>query len=466
MIIMLLNILQWFFLTYMLLLGIFYLSLNIISIFTIMQHMKNHQLGQFMESFSVFQPPISLLVPAYNESLTVASNVQSLLQLLYSEYEIIVINDGSKDDTLQILIDTFQLKEIPVAYQIRLESQKVKKFYQSDIYHNLRVIDKENGGKADALNVGINASRYPLFCSVDADSVLQRDSLKRIVQPFMEDPYTVAAGGTIRIVNGSQVQDGFLIQAGLPKKMLARMQIIEYLRAFLFGRLGWTPMNALLVISGAFGVFHKQTVIDVGGYRTDTVGEDMELVVRLHRVLSKKGKKYRITFVPDPICWTEVPEDLKSLKSQRTRWQRGLIESLLGNRSLCFSRSGGAVGWLAFPFMVLFEMVGPIIEVTGYLFVIIGYILGIISLEIFILFFLLAVGLGMLISVTSLMLEELSFHIYSKPGHVLRLFGVAIIENLGYRQLVTLWRLEGIWKWLRGGEMQWGNIERKAEWQK
>lgn len=460
------NVLQWFFLIYMLLLGIFYLVLNIISIFAIMRHMKAHQLDHFLESFSDYQPPISLLVPAYNESLTVASSVHSLLQLIYSAYEVIVINDGSKDDTLQILIDTFQLKEMPEAYQLRLNVQKVRGFYQSSIYPNLRVIDKENGGKSDALNAGINASRYPLFCSVDADSILQRDSLQRIVQPFIEDPYVVAAGGTIRIVNGSQVQDGFLVQAGLPKKILARMQIVEYLRAFLFGRLGWTPMNALLVISGAFGVFHKQTVMDVGGYRTDTVGEDMELVVRLHRILKKKGKQYRITFVPDPICWTEVPEDLKSLRGQRTRWQRGLAESLLDNRSLCFSRSGSAVGWLAFPFMVVFEMVGPIIEVTGYLFVIIGYLLGIISIEIFILFFLLSVGLGVLISVTSLLLEELSFHIYSKPGHVLRLFVVAIIENFGYRQLVTLWRLEGIWKWLRGGKMQWGSIVRKAEWQK
>lgn len=457
--------LQWFFLVYMLCISMSYFLLNIISLVSIARHMVARRLDTFLNSFSDFEPPVSILVPAYNEAATIESTVLSLLQLAYSEFEVIIINDGSKDQTLQLLIDRFQLLPVPTAYQIRLPVERVRGFYKSTLYPNLRVIDKDNGGKADALNAGINATRYPLFCSVDADSILQRDSLKRVVQPFLEDPQTVAAGGTIRIVNGSEVQDGFLLRAGLPKSLLVRMQIIEYLRAFLFGRLGWSPLNAMLIISGAFGVFRKEVVVQAGGYHTDTVGEDMELVVRLHRSLRAEGKKYRISFVPDPICWTEAPADLKSLKKQRTRWQVGLAESLSQNFSLLFNRRGGLVGWIAFPYMLIFELFGPVVEVAGYIFVLLGFVLGIVSIQVVAVFFLLAVGLGMLVSVTSLLLEQISFHIYSRPRHMIALFLAALAENLGYRQLISLWRLIGLLKWMGGGQPHWGEITRQATWQ-
>ncbi len=458
--------LQWFFLIYMLGISVSYMLLNIISIYSIVRHMAARRLDIFLDSFSDFEPPVSILVPAYNEAATIESSVLSLLQLAYSEFEVIIINDGSRAETLQLLIDRFQLVPIPVAYQIRLPVKPVRGFYKSNLYPNLRVIDKENGGKADALNAGINATRYPLFCSVDADSILQRDSLKRVMQPFLEDPRTVAAGGTIRIVNGSEVRDGFLLQAGLPGNLLVRMQIIEYLRAFLFGRLGWSPLNAMLIISGAFGVFRKEMVVQAGGYNTNTVGEDMELVVRLHRTLRAQGKKYRISFVPDPICWTEAPADLKSLKKQRTRWQVGLAESLSQNLSLLFNRRGGPVGWVAFPYMVIFEWFGPVVEVAGYIFVVLGFIFGIVSIQVMAVFFLLAVGLGMLVSVTALLLEQISFHIYSRPRHMISLFFAALAENLGYRQLMSLWRLQGLLKWIGGGPPRWGEMTRQATWQK
>ncbi len=457
--------LQWFFLIYMLCISMSYFLLNIISLVSIARHMVARRLDTFLNSFSDFEPPVSILVPAYNEAATIESTVLSLLQLAYSEFEVIIINDGSKDQTLQLLIDRFQLLPIPAAYQIRLPVEPVRGFYKSTLYPNLRVIDKDNGGKADALNAGINATRYPLFCSVDADSILQRDSLKRVVQPFLEDPQTVAAGGTIRIVNGSEVRDGFLLRAGLPKSLLVRMQIIEYLRAFLFGRLGWSPLNAMLIISGAFGVFRKEVVVQVGGYHTDTVGEDMELVVRLHRSLRSQGKKYRISFVPDPICWTEAPADLKSLNKQRTRWQVGLAESLSQNLSLLFNPRGGLVGWIAFPYMLIFELFGPVVEVAGYIFVVLGFVFGIVSIQVMAVFFLLAVGLGMLVSVTALLLEQISFHIYSRPRHMIALFLAALAENLGYRQLISLWRLIGLLKWMGGGQPHWGEITRQATWQ-
>jgi cellulose synthase/poly-beta-1,6-N-acetylglucosamine synthase-like glycosyltransferase len=406
-----------------------------------------------------------MLVPAYNEAPTIAASVRALLQLRYSEFEIIVINDGSQDATLETLVREFGFEPFPGAYRVRLPTACVRGMYLSSQHPNLWLVDKENGGKADALNAGINAARYPIFCAVDADSVLQRDSLQRIVKPMMDDPSVVACGGTIRIINGCQVDGGYLVGTGLSKNILVRFQLVEYLRAFLFGRLGWVPLNALLIISGAFGVFRRDAVIEAGGYRTDTVGEDMELIVRLHRVRRAAGKPCRITFVPDPICWTEAPESLRVLKSQRVRWQRGLSESLWMNRGLLFHPRGGAAGWLAFPFMLIFEWAAPLIELTGYLFMALAYAFGLISFDVLAVFLFVALGLGVLLSVSALLLEEMSFHIYTRPGDTLRLFGAALLENFGYRQLVSLWRLIGLWQWIRRQRGGWGRMTRQGHWQ-
>jgi cellulose synthase/poly-beta-1,6-N-acetylglucosamine synthase-like glycosyltransferase len=350
----------------------------------------------------------------------------------------------------------------PEVYRDRLPTQAVQTIYRSATYLQLRVLDKANGGKADALNAGINSARYPLFCALDADSILQRDSLERLVRPFLEDPNMVACGGTVRVVNGCQVRGGFLVGAGLPRNLLALFQIVEYLRAFLFGRLGWSQCNALLLISGAFGLFHKETVVAVGGYRHNTIGEDMELIVRLHRKLRQRGQVYRIAYVPDPVCWTEAPEDWQTLRHQRVRWQRGLSDSLWLNRSLLFHRRGGAAGWLAFPYMVLFEWFGPLIEVIGYVFMALAFWLDLVSSLALVAFLLMAVGFGLLNSVTALLLEEISFHIYPRPKHLLLLLGAAIAENFGYRQLHSLWRLSGLLNWVFGKQAKWGEMTRKA----
>jgi cellulose synthase/poly-beta-1,6-N-acetylglucosamine synthase-like glycosyltransferase len=262
------------------------------------------------------------------------------------------------------------------------------------------------------------------------------------------------------------VRDGILVRPGLPKSMLAKLQIIEYLRAFLFGRLGWSPMNGILVVSGAVGLFDKARVLEIGGYRTDTVGEDMELVVRLHRLLSYNYVPYRISFLPNPTCWTEAPEDMKTLRTQRIRWQRGLCESLFGNWGLLFSSRGGASGWLAFPFMIFFEMLGPLIELAGYVIMIVLAILGFISLNTFLIFLMLAIGLGLLLSMSSILLEEMSFHIYPKPGQIITLFFVAFLDNLGYRQTMALWRLWGFFQWITGSRGRWGKMTRKGTWNK
>ncbi len=438
--------------------------LDVVAAIHLRRYMEERSLNSLPHGYTGFEPQITLLVPAFNEEATIATTVKSLLQLSYSEFEIVVINDGSKDKTLDVLIKEFGLIPFPEAYDARLATKPIRTVYHAPAQPNLRVVDKDNGGKADSLNAGINISLYPLFCCIDADSILQRDSLRLAAQPFLDDPHTIACGGTVRVANGCEVKNGFLTKVGLPTNILALFQIVEYLRAFLFGRLGWSPINAMLIISGAFGLFHKDTVIGIGGYRHDTIGEDMELVVRLHRHMRLAGKPYRITFAPDPICWTEAPEDLTTLKNQRIRWQRGLCESLTNNLDLLFHPKGGAVGWLAFPFMALFEWLGPAIEVFGYVIVTIGFILGFVSFKVWLVLLVAAISLGILLSVSAFFLEEMSFHVYPKPQHVLLLLLGAILENFGYRQLNSLWKLIGLYRWMIGKKATWGAMTRTASW--
>jgi cellulose synthase/poly-beta-1,6-N-acetylglucosamine synthase-like glycosyltransferase len=452
----------WFVLCYFVLLNGGYLVLNLLSLRTLHRKGQEEMLDDLPRAYSGLEPPVSILVPAYNEEATIAASVRSMLQLTYSEYEVVVVNDGSRDATLDVLKREFGLLPFPEAYRRLIPTKEIRAIYRSTRFPNLRVIDKANGGKADSLNAGINAARYPLFCGVDADSILQRDSLERVTQPFLRDPTVVATGGTIRIANGCEVAGGFLTKVGLPRNPLALFQVVEYLRAFLFGRLGWSAVNGMLIISGAFGVFRKDAVVSVGGYRPDTIGEDMELIVRLHRLLRARRQPYRIEFVPDPVCWTEAPEDFKTLRNQRIRWQRGLAESLNANWGLMFSKNGGVPGWLAFPFMLLFEWLGPLVEVGGYLFMTFSFLLGAISWQAFSTFMFVAIGLGILLSASGLLLEEMSFHIYPRGKQMLALGLVVLLENLGYRQLNTWWRLIGLFRWATQKEASWGAMTRKG----
>lgn len=454
--------LQWFFFLYFIFLNGGYVFLTFVASSRLSDYMQARDITGLPQFYTELEPPVSILVPAYNEALTIEASVRSLLQLRYSEFEVIVINDGSSDETFEVLKKTFSLMPFPEAYRTRLPTKEIRAIYRSAIQANLRVIDKENGGKADSLNAGINAARYPLFCGVDADSMLHPESLRLLTRPFMEDPRTVACGGTVRLSNGCTVRGGVLQKTGLPKNILALVQIVEYLRAFLFGRLGWSPMNALLIISGAFGIFHKESVVKVGGYRTDTVGEDMELVVRLHRILSREKKPYRITFVPDPVCWTEAPGDLRTLKNQRIRWQRGLGQSLGMNRSFMFSPGGGLAGWFAFPFLWIFEWWGPFFELCGYAFMFWAYFAGFLSREAFVVFLFVAVGMGVILSTSSLLLEERSFHTFPKASQLLVLLVVSLVESLGYRQFISLIRLSGLVQSVFGVKSKWGKMKRQG----
>ena len=452
---------QWVFLAYFIGINVGYLLQNVVAALGIRKYLQTAKSYEAENVFSTLDVPISLVVPAYNESASIITSVKAMLQLEYSQYELIIVNDGSSDDMLQKLIDEFDMREFPEAYRTRVKCAPVRGVYRSTRISNLRVVDKENGGsKADASNAGMNISRYPLVCVVDADSILQPDSLRRVVRPFLEDPTTVAVGGTVRIANGCTVRQGFLETVGLPRNFLALVQVVEYLRAFLFGRMGWSPINGLLIISGAFGLFHKETLIEAGGFNADAIGEDMELVLRLHRLMKAKRKPYRITFVPDPVCWTDAPENLRDLKSQRIRWQHGLGQSLALNKSLITNARGGAVSWIAIPFYIIFELFGPIIEVAGYLFIIASAWMGWLSLPEAAIFLGLAIGLGVLLSTSAIMLEEMSFRMYPRFRQLMLLYCIAIVENFGYRQLTAIWRFQGLIRWLRGGKHKWETLTR------
>jgi cellulose synthase/poly-beta-1,6-N-acetylglucosamine synthase-like glycosyltransferase len=416
---------------------------------------------------SGFLPPITIIATAYNEEATCVESTLSLLALEYPEYEVLVINDGSRDNTFVRMQEEFKLREAPRMASAGLPTATMRGIYQSSRIPNLWVIDKENGGKADALNAGINYSLSPLFCAVDADSLLEKAALTRIVRPFIENNETVAVGGIIRIVNGSTVDAGSVSDIRMPQSLVARFQVLEYFRAFLAGRMGWEALNATFIISGAFGLFHRQTVVDAGGYATrrtgfETVGEDMELVIRLHRHCRDRQRPYRISYIPDPVAWTECPESLRVLKGQRSRWQRGLLEATLRHRKMLFNPRYGRIGMLAFPYYLLLEGFGPVIEFFAYvLFIYLLFVMTPASLLLMLSFFLAAFVLGMALSFLAISLEEISFKRYPKFSDLSQLFLLSVLESFGLRQLNAYWRMHGLYAYLRG-KKEWGKMERKG----
>lgn len=438
-----------------------YLFLNIKAFSSIRKYWSARETVEFENVFqSEFYKPVSIIIPAYNEELTIVDNIISILSLQYPEYELVVVNDGSRDGTIDQLKDKFNLIKSSRSYRKDLETKQVKEVYDSTDYPNLVVVDKENGGKADALNAGINIAQFPLVCNVDADSLIDDHALLKIVEPFSKDWRVIAAGGTIRVANDCEIRGGQVKKVRLAKKPLVRMQVLEYLRAFLFGRVGWAALNSLLIISGAFGVFKRKHLIKAGGYSTDTVGEDMELVLKLNRKMKKANREYRVVFFPDPVCWTQVPEDMETLSNQRRRWQRGLGQSLLMNKELLFNRDYGLLGLFAYPFYFFVEFLGPVIETFGYLAIILTIFLQSGIPPVAVLFFITAILMGILLSIISLLFEEMTFHKYDKLSEKLSLVLYAFLENLGYKQLHTFWRLQGIIDLLFKKE-SWGSQKRK-----
>lgn len=395
--------------------------------------------------------PISLLVPAFNESAGVVESVRSMLNLRYPQHEVVVINDGSSDATLQCLIDAFELEPSRINPSSDVSSQPIRGIYESPRYSNLLVVDKQNGGKADALNAGIAVARYGLFCTVDADSILEPQSLHAAVEPFVLDPLrVVATGGTVRVANGCVVEGGRIVEYQLPEEWIPRFQTLEYVRAFLMARLGWSELGALLLISGAFGVFRRDVAVLVGGYSTDTVGEDLELVVKMHRHLIESKIDYRVEYVPDAVCWTEVPTDLTSLGKQRKRWHRGALETFFRHGDMMLESRYGRTGLGGFANALLVDVIGPLTELVGYLLIPCMILLGILEPAYLLAFVAVTFVYGIFLSAFALVLEEVELKRVERASDLRKLALVSVVENFGYRQLNTIWRVQGWWQFMRG----------------
>jgi len=441
-----------------------YLLMLLVALKTSAAHqrrLESHRLNWIGET--PLAPPITLIAPAHNEASSIRIAVRNLLELDYPQLEVIVVNDGSEDRTLDEMRDEFRLRPVRAVYVPELQSAPVRGLYRSDIDSRLLVVDKEAGGrKADAVNAGLNAATSPYICVVDADSILERDALLRIMLPILSDPKrVVAVGGIIRVLNGSEIANGQLRRVRLPRKSIEVIQVIEYLRAFLIGREAWGQGNMLMIISGAFGVFRTDLVRAVGGYRPNAIGEDFDLVARLHRYLLEKRADYRIQFVPDPMCWTEVPSDLKSLGRQRARWQKGLLDVLLLTRGMLFRPRYGRIGSFALPYLWLFEFAAPVIEILGIVTIVLAAVLGVLSRTFFMQFLLFGYAFATVISIGSVLQEEITYKRYNDWQDVVRLVSYCFLEHFPYRQMHMCWRLYGIWQYLRG-DFVWAPLKRKG----
>ena len=404
-------------------------------------------------------PPISLLVPMYNEAAVCVASVRALLGVAYPTREILVVNDGSSDATLDRMIAAFDLEPAPRLPTSGLHHAAVRAVYRSRVQPDLWLIDKANGGKADALNAGLAYCRTPFFCMLDGDSLLAQDALVRAVQPFLEDATTIAVGGTIGVANDATLRHGHVADVRMPRSWLARFQALEYLRAFAASRTGWAAFNGLLIVSGAFGLFRREPVVAIGGLDDDSVGEDMELVVRLHRYQLKTGTPYRVAYAPDAISWTEVPESLAVLGRQRDRWHRGLAQVLWRHRRMMFRRTYGRIGWLSMPAFVFVELLGPVAELLGLVSLAVLSVLGFVDWQTAALMYLFVLTLGVAQSLSAVALEQLAFRRYTRTRDVLLLLALSVLENLGYRQLTVFWRLRGIVGFLRD-DQSWGEMTR------
>ncbi|MGD9905133.1 MAG: glycosyltransferase [Vicinamibacterales bacterium] len=406
-------------------------------------------------------PRVSVLVPAYNEAVTIVDSVRSLLTLQYPYYEVVLVNDGSSDDTMARLMAAYDLYEVPPAVMRRLRTERVRAYYRSRTWSKLLVVDKNNGGKADSLNVGLDAARFPYVLACDADTLIEPDALLRLARPFLFDQKIAAVGGTIRVVNSCRVENGRVVDARVDSRWLAGIQTVEYLRAFLFGRLGWNLLGGNLIVSGAFGLFRRDYLTEILGYATSTVTEDFELIVRLQRHLHEQAIPGKVVFIPDPVAWTEVPTSLTVLGRQRERWHRGLIATMVAHRRVLFNRHYGATGLIAMPYFLIAELLAPVVEAAGLVITVACTATGLLAPSYATAFFAAAYLFGTLLSLAAILMEEVSFKRYRRPADTLRLVWFAFIEPFGYRQVTVWFRLKAFVRYLRG-DHTWGRMLREG----
>jgi cellulose synthase/poly-beta-1,6-N-acetylglucosamine synthase-like glycosyltransferase len=403
-------------------------------------------------------PPVTIIIPAWNEQNVIVNSVRSALQADYPDLQVIVVDDGSTDTTVERLVQSFALVEMDGAYHPSIPTAPIRTYHINPAIPNLLVVSKVRGGKPDALNAGINLCRSPYFCNLDADCLLEPDALLRLMDPVVNSAVeTVVSGGIVRILNGCETKNGRVVRVGLPQTWLERFQVVEYLRSFLFGRTGWHLLGGTLIVSGAFAVFHRATVIDAGGFCHDTVTEDMDLIVQLHQWAAENHRKIRMSFTSDPVCWTECPSTLAMLAKQRRRWQLGLCQTLWKHSEILFGRKYGIVGWLSFPFHSYVEGLGAAVEFLGYLLIPLGIFLGMVPPALLLMFILLGFIYGGFLSVGAVLLEELTYRRYPRFRDLLILLIFAMFENIGYRQMVLYYRFQGVLKFLAGSR-RWEKV--------
>lgn len=407
-------------------------------------------------------PPVSFVIPAYNEAAGIIESTRSLAMVAYPQFEIVIANDGSSDDTLQLLIDEFDLQWVPYPLRQSIPTAPVRGVYKARIASNveLTVVDKENGGRADALNAAVNAAKYPYVMATDADVIVDKYALAHTMQLIAEDrDRVVAVGGNIRPLNGGSVKDGHIVKPGVPKDLIPRYQILEYARAFVATKPAWGAINALPNVSGAFGVFRKELVVELGGYTSGHFGEDLDLTMRIHRHCRENGIPYRIRYAPAAVIWTEVPPTRAILRRQRIRWHRGLMTAVWDFRDSLFNRRHGAVGMLTWPFTVIFEFCAPIVEFAGYVFVPFALFFGWITIQEVVGIFFITLMLGAFTSLFALVLDE-RYGYFNSPRETRMLLTLVFIENLGLRQMTVWWRIRA----MLGGESTrvWGDMERRG----
>jgi len=461
---------MWFFINFVflftLILFLSYFGLGYFSVKRLRNYLKRNSYVDYNSvANSPLAPSVSIIAPAYNESANIIDSVKTLMNLHYRNFEVIIVNDGSKDNTFELLKDTFKLEKCNYFFEYKIPCERIKGIYKSTSkeFSKLTVVDKVNGGcKADASNAGVNISRNDLVLIMDADSVIEPDSIAKLVKPFLEEKKkkVIGTGGVVRIMNSCNVEDGVIKKINLPQKFLPRWQALEYTRAFLLGRMAWSQLDGLLLISGAMGLFDREVLIAAGGYDAKAIGEDMEMVIRMRRYMSEKKQKYMVTYIPDPLCWTEVPSDYKSLESQRARWARGLVYALRKHKVMFMNSTYGKLGTIGYPFWLFFEWLAPLLAFVGIGFTIYLAAVGAINWSFFFLLYLFIYSFAIFMSSWSVLFEELTFHKYARKRDVLRLLAVAFVEPLIY-PMIAWFSVKGNWQYIRGVE-GWGTIVKKG----
>jgi cellulose synthase/poly-beta-1,6-N-acetylglucosamine synthase-like glycosyltransferase len=410
-------------------------------------------------------PAFTLIAPAYNEGMTVVENVRSLLSLYYHNLEIIIVNDGSKDDSIAKLIEAYDLESVSFFVQGEIPTKPIRGIYRSKnpAFSKLIVVDKENGGKADALNVGVNISSGEYLVCIDVDCILEQDAILKLAKPFLEqsEKRVIACGGVIRLANNCKVENGKVVEVNLPKTLLGKTQVLEYIRAFVLGRMAWSRASGLILISGAFGVFDRKIVLACGGYDKDTVGEDMELVVRMRKYMEEQKEPYQVVTIPDPLCWTEAPENKEILRKQRNRWMRGTMETLWKHRKLMFNPKYGKLGMISLPYWFFFEFLGPVVEFLGYIVFFVLLVLGVINWPFFIVLFALVLSSGFLFSIYAILVDLVSHQVYTKRKDFVSLIGTALLEPFYFHPMVVKAGVKGFVDYFRKSHA-WGDMTRQG----